>query len=217
MNIFAQPTSGDTNPANEAIRNFHFSLLQIRSLDLDHGVAEGVLARRLNDLSDDERALLRSKYTDDVLRMLAEKSLFLGKDIALYVDKIDTMAEAIDDAIEDLQTLQPPEQHQERLKDLKEDKRKLVDARQELEGIERQRVNATPETITQVQSQFTEFKDRFDQYASEFRTRSYSNRFDINSMGKFNGDDGASSHGRSPEAPPPQASHDKDDPSADAA
>ena len=92
MNTFAQPTSGDTDPANEAIRNFHFNLAQIREIGLDHGVSEGVLARRMKDLTDTERELLRSRYSDEVMRMLAQKSYELGKDIIIYADKIDDTA-----------------------------------------------------------------------------------------------------------------------------
>ncbi|MBL4804886.1 MAG: hypothetical protein JKY71_08470 [Alphaproteobacteria bacterium] len=184
MNTFAQPTSGDTDPANEAIRNFHFNLAQIREIGLDHGVSEGVLARRMKDLTDTERELLRSRYSDEVMRMLAQKSYELGKDIIIYADKIDDMADAIDDAIKDLEGLEPAEQHQERLKDLKEDKGELVKHRQSLERIERNRVNATPETIQHVETEFTEFQTRFDTFEDSFRNRSYSNMFDMGAISR---------------------------------
>lgn len=218
MNTFAQPTSGNTDPANEAIRNFHFNLAQIRELGLDHGVSEGVLARRMKDLTDDERALLKSKYSDEVLRILAQRSLDIGRKIILYADKIDDMADVLDKAIKDLEGLQPPEQHEARLKDLKQDKRELVNQRQELESIERDRLNANPETIESVESRFDTFRNNFDNFAERFRTRSYSNRFDINSMGNMRpNDDDDENNRRHRRAPPSGNDHDNDDPSADAA
>ncbi len=214
MNTFALPTAVDSNPANEAIRNFHFSVAQIREIGLDHGVSEGVLARRMKDLTEGERQLLRSKYSDEILRILAEKSFEIGKNVAVYADKIDDMTDAIDNAIQDLEGLQPPEQHKDRLDDLKNDKRELRKQRQELENIERQRMSATPENIDDVEAQFSGFQDRFDSFAERFRNRSYSNRFDINSMGLRGNADDEQSRRRRDHNPDNGADH---DPSADAA
>lgn len=215
MNTFALPTSVDTNPANEAIRNFHFSVAQIREIGLDHGVSEGVLARRMKDLTEGERQLLRSKYSDEVLRILAEKSFEIGKGIVVYADKIDDMTDAIDSAIQDLEGLEPAEQHKDRLNDLKDDRRALRKQRQELDNIERQRMSATPENIDEVEAQFSGFRERFDTFAERFRNRSYSNRFDINSMGlRGNDDDDNQPRRRRGHAPDNNADH---DPSADAA
>ncbi len=180
--LFETETSARVSlfPKAENMRAFHFSAQQLRILEsvgLLAGLAEKAYALPLNfktkrDLDDD----LRKKF-EDLWRSLMSRSILLGVKIAELKDQVETTLDNLDSLIDKMEEQNRKGKLDDKIDDLKDDRRELRNRLRELDDIDEDRMEATPETIGEVERRFDDHENSLLRYFARLRRRTRANEF----------------------------------------
>lgn len=167
-------------PKADDIRSFHFSVQQLRILEsvgLLAGLAEKAYALPLNFKTKHELDEDMRKKLEDLWRVLMNRSILLGVKIATLKDQIETTLNNLDSLIHKMENSNKDGKLDEKIDDLKEDRNDLHNKLKKLDEIENERMQATPETIDEVETRYEGYEHSLMRFFRRLRKRTRSHTF----------------------------------------
>jgi len=137
-----QHVSNSSGKLGVSIR--HFTLQQIRIIGKKAGLMDGAFARRIKDLSDEERLDKIEKDKDAAKRMreLAQISYFIGEQIIKTKEIINEKIDLVNKVINEIEQT---DKNNESIKELKAHRNDLKDYKNDLNTADRERMQTKDE------------------------------------------------------------------------
>lgn len=155
--------SGPAKPGQVAL--IHFTLQQIQRIGIKAGFMDGLFAKRLKDLDDEELAEKMKKILDGGFEALSQRSYELGRQIVFLKEQIDQKVDRINSTINKLES-SPDKKAPGQIQKLKKQKTNLKRYKNDLDHKDRER-RAAPDipSLQKTETQVERIEDELERMA----------------------------------------------------